>query len=577
MQQDPGVIGGLTNLEGHLEMKGRRWKCYFVQLMGKQMLLFHDFKVSPTLIQLTDSATCKMGKSKKNNYQFSLHMGKTAYHFRAPNELHRATWMMHILEASKSVSPRRQPSQRSIYSISSFSSISSFGRYPDDFFVGAPTEYVQFCRRTLGSRSSDSSPCPAEVELGRRNHLTRRSLADCHLPLNNMRWYESAPPTPLPLMTPTASLTDEEIDSDIISLPDISSALLREHRPKQHLQRAGGMDHLETLDALSQSNKFQDLSSLDFVDTCDTSRLDNYANFIQWPSYKTSADVLNTSLLQLVPTLPPKFHRSASLPHSLSYLSGDTNTPLQWINTRTQPTLSVLSEKLTPDTITPHLTPQNFHPSLERNNTILEVPVPRLTLWPGNMELYVPPDREPADRSGINGCVSVTSGYSVMKIGETPDYENVAEVPPQLPKRARNVSGGSDKRDTHRNSEPEPQPPSSNLKRSILRSISRHNAEDILRGMAVGTFLVRYRESSPDKLALSIHMEDGVRHHKIHHDTTGAYSIEGFHCRESSLESLLRSFVRARSDHFVLYCPDEPLSDEEGVDWDSNNSLDFIL
>ena len=574
MQQYPGGIGGLTNLEGHLEMKARRWKCYFVQLMGKQMFLFHDFNANPTLIQIADSATCKMGKSKKNNYQFSLHMGKTTYHFRAPNELHRATWMMHILEASKAVSPRKQPSQRSIYSISSISSVGSFGRYADDFFVGAPTEYIQFCRRTLGSRSSDSSPSPAEMEMGRRGHFTRRSLADCHLPLNNMRWYESAPPTPQPLMAPNMSLSDEEIDSDIISLPDISTALLREHRPKQHLQRAGGMDNLETLDALSQSNKFQDLSSLDFNHSSDTSQLDNYANFIQWPDYNTSIDVLNTPLLQLVPTQAPRFHRSASLPHSLSYLSGEINAPLQWIHTRTQPALSVLSEKLTPDTITPHLTPQNFHQSLERNNTIMEVPMPRLTLWPGNMELYVPPDTEPPDRTGTNGCASVTSGYSVLKIEETHDYENVSEVPPKLPKRTRNVSGQGER---HKNkSEPEPHP-SSDLNRSILRSISRHNAEEILRGMAVGTFLVRYRESSPDKLALSIHMEDGIRHHKIHHDTTGAYSIEGFDCRERSLDSLLRAFIRARSDHFVMYCPEEPLSDEEAIEWDSNNSLDFIL
>ena len=572
MQQYPGGIGGLTNLEGHLEMKSRRWKCYFAQLMGRQMFLFHDFNANPTLIHIADSATCKMGKSKKNNYQFSLHMGKTTYHFRAPNELHRATWMMHILEASKTVSPKRQPSQRSIYSISSISSIGSFGRYADDFFIGAPTEYVQFCRRTLGSRSSDSSPSPAEMELGRRSHFARRSLADCHLPLNNMRWYESAPVTPQPLMARSLSISDEDIDPEIISLPDISNALLRDNGPKRYLQRTGGMDNLEALDALSQSDNFQDLSSLDFNHTSHNSHLDNYANFIQWPNYNTSADVLNTSLLQLVPTHAPKFHRSASLPHSLSYLSADTNAPLPWIHTRTQPRLTVLCEKQS-DMTTPHLTPQNFHSSLERNDSITEVPMPRLSLWPGNMELYVPPDTEPADRTGTNGCVSVTSGYSVLKIGETPDYENVADVPPQLPRRTRNVSEGSGHRN---NSELEPQPVS-DLKRSILRSISRHDAEEILRGMSVGTFLVRYRESSPDKLALSIHMEDGVRHHKIHHDTTGAYSIEGFDSRERCLDSLLRTFIRARSDQFVMYCPDEPLSDEDAVDWDSNNSLDFIL
>ncbi|KAI6656289.1 hypothetical protein LOD99_1110 [Oopsacas minuta] len=568
MQVYPSGIGGLSLLEGHLEMKLKRWKCYFVQLLGRQLFLFHDFNANPTQIHIHESATCKMGKSKRNNYQFSLHMGKTTHHFRAPNELHRATWMMHILEASKSVSPKRQASQRSVYSISSVSSIGSLGRYADDFFIGAPSEYVQFCRRTIGTRSTDSSPTPAEMDLGTRSLFRRRSLADCHLPLNNMRWYESAPPTPVPLMTPVPCLSQEDIDADIISLPDISTALHRQQKPKQHLERTGGMDNLETLDALSHSDKFQDLSSLDYTGHSNTSsQLDNYANFLQCPFYNpTSLDVLNTSLLELV--RPPKFHRSTSLPHSLAKLSRDTNQPLHWINTRIQPALSVLSERHSPDTSTPHLTPMNFHSSLDRKNSFLNTTLPRLTIWPGNMELYVPPDTNTEPKTATNGCHSVT-----------PDYENVDTMPPLLPKRTHTVPGKLVEVSKHMNiTEPELFPlPISCLKRSILRSISRQDAEEILRGMAVGTFLVRFRESSPDKLALSIHMEDGIRHHRINSDTSGAYSIEGFDCCENSLEALLRAFILARNNQLTLFCPDEPLSDEDTHEWESNNSLDFIL
>ena len=575
MQQ---YTSGAGLLEGHLELKLKRWKCYFVKLTGRQLLLYHDFQASPLLIHIQQEATCKMGKSKRNNYQFSLHMGKATHHFRAPSELHRATWMMHILEATRAVSPKRQPSQRSIYSISSLSSISSFSRYPDDFFAGAPAEYVQFCRRNRTARSNDSSPIDSDLEA--RSRFTRRSLADCHLPLNNMRWYESAPPTPVPLMTPATSVSQEELDPDIISLPDISAALLRQQKPKQLLQRTGGMDNLETLDPLSPSQRYQDLSSLDC--TGDTSphidSMDTFANMLEWPSYDlTSIDLINTPYLE-----PPKFHRSTSLPHSLSHLSCETSAPLQWVHTRTHPALSVLSEKHTPDTATPILTPQNVHLSLQRDHSILDTTLPPLTMWSGNMELYVPPD--------TNGSVScVTPGYSNLELSmppvpleppEPPDYENVQSPPPKLPERTRSTHGNLIEVSKHMNiSEPElfPMPPLSGIKRSVMRSITRLDAEELLSGTPVGTFLVRSRESSPDKLALSIKMEDGVRHHRINSDTSGALSIEGFNCRERSLEALLRTFIRARNGKLTLLCPEDPLSDEDTHEWESNNSLDLIL
>ena len=561
------------SVEGHLELKLKRWKCYFVKLTGKQLFLYHDFNANPMLIYIQDCATCKIGKSKRNNFQFSLHMGKATHHFRAPSELHRASWMMHILEATRAASPKRQPSQRSIYSISSLSSISSFSRYPDDFFVGAPSEYVQFCCRTRGARSNDASP--VEPDLGTRRGFARRSLADCHLPLNNMRWYESAPPTPLPISTPAPSVSEEELDPDIISLPDISSDLLRHQKPKQLLQRAGGMDNLEALDILSQGYKSQDLSNLDFAGDSDTSShldtMDTFANLLQWPYY----DLTSMHLID-GPLEPPRFHRSASLPHSLSHLSCEATAPPRWVHTRTHPALSVLSEKQTPDTSSPNHTPQNVHLSLPRDHAILDTVLPPLTMWSGNMELYVPPDTE-----GSVSCF--TPGYSALNLDMPPvphDYENIHSPPPKLPARTRSTHGNLIEVSKHMDiSEPElfPLPPLPGLKRSVLRSITRQDAEEMLSGTDVGTFLVRLRESSPDKLALSIQMEGGVRHHRINSDTSGALSIEGFNCRESSLERLLRSFMRARNGKLTLLCPEEPLSDEETHDWESNNSLDFIL
>ena len=573
MQHFPSGVSGTGHLEGHLELKLKRWKCYFVKLTGRQLLLYHDFNATPMPIYIQENATCKMGKSKRNNYQFSLHMGKATHHFRAPSELHRATWMMHMLEATRAVSPKRQPSQRSLYSLSSLSSINSFSRYPDEFFIGAPSEYVQFCRRSRPSRSSDSSP--VNPDLGARNRFTRRSLADCHLPLNNMRWYESAPSTPLPL-------SEEELDPDIISLPDVSSDLLSRQRPKQLLQRTGGVNHLENLEA----SKFKDLSSLDFAGDSDSSShldtMDTFASFLQWPYYDmTSLDHINTCIE------PPKFHRSASLPHSLSHLSRDTTAPLQWVHTRTYPVLSVLSEKHTPDISPPNRTPQNLHLSLQRDHSLLDTTLPPLTMWSGNMELYVPPDTNGLDQFPINGSVGcATPGYTNLELNTPPvphephDYENISSPPPELPARTRSSHGSLIEVSKHMViSEPElfPLPPLPGLSRSLLRSITRQGAEELLSGTAVGTFLVRFRESSPDKLALSIQMECGVRHHRVLSDTSGALSIEGFNCRESSLESLLRSLIRARNGKLTLLCPEEPLSDEDTHKWESNNSLDFIL